>query len=146
IDIVIAESYKALLVTSGSSQGVLNALSRTPFYDRVIAEATGYDECPPLCREGTEASTNNLFASTADLWATADSLGLNGRQDLHGMAFYPEAPAGGVPVETVHIDFQLDYNVVEWRYDAAAGHYTRWIDTETPGELAPHTDLVNGEA
>lgn len=145
IDIVLAESYDALLVTSGSSAGVLNALSRTNFYDRVIAEATGYDECPPLCREGAEASTNNLFASTADLWATASSLGLNSRQSLNGMAFDPEPPPGGSPVNTVHIDFAVDYNVAEWRYDAAEGRYARWVDTDTAGQLAPHTDAVNGQ-
>ncbi len=145
IDIVLAESYDAMLVTSGSSQGVLNALARTPFYDRVIAEATGYDECPPLCRVGTEASTNNLFASTADLWATADGLGLNGRQTLDGMAFFAEPPPGGTPVETVHIDFQQNYAITEWRYDAAAGRYARWMDTDVQGELAPQTDAVNGQ-
>jgi hypothetical protein len=144
IDIVLAESYDALLVTSGTSAGVLNALSRTAFYDRVIAEATGYDECPPLCREGVEASTNNLFASTADLWATAGSLGLNGRQNLDGMAFFPEPPAGGTPVGLAHIDFQLNNNVTEWRYDPATGRYNRWVDTEAAGELAPQIDAVNG--
>lgn len=145
IDIVLAESYDALLVTSGSSQGVLNALARTPFYDRVIAEATGYDECPPLCREGTEASTNNLFTSTSDLWATADQLGLNGRQPLDGMAFFEEPPAGGAPAATVHVDFQLDYNVVEWRYDAATGRYARWVDSDVVGTLVEHLDAVNGQ-
>ncbi len=145
IDLVLAESYKAMLVTSGSSQGVLNALARTKFYDRVIAEATGYDTCPPLCREGTQASTNNLFASTADLWHTADGLGLNGRQDLHGMAFFPQAPAGGTPVDTIHLDFQKDNNVVEWRYDAGSGRYARWMDSDTVGELVPQTDALNGQ-
>lgn len=144
IDIVLAESYDALLVTSGSSQGVLNSLSRTNFYDRVIAEATGYNECPPLCREGTDASTNNLFASTTDLWATADSLGLNGRQTLDGMSFFADAPAGGTPVTTVHVDFQVDANVAEWRYDAATGRYARWMDTEVVGDLAPQTDALDG--
>lgn len=145
IDIVLAESYRAMLVTSGSSQGVLNALARTNFYDRVIAEATGYDECPPLCREGAEASTNNLFTSTTDLWNTTDQLGLNSRQDLHGMAFFPEPPAGGAPATTVHVDFQLDYNVVEWRYDEAARRYTRWVDTDVVDELGAHIDAVNGQ-
>jgi hypothetical protein len=144
LDLVLAESYDAMLVTSGSSAGVLNALSRTPFYDRVIAEATGYDECPPLCREGTEASTNNLFASTTDVWSTASSLGLNGRQALDGMAFAPLPPPGGMPVATVHIDFQPNYNIAEWRFDAASGRYLRWMDTET-AELAPQTDAINGQ-
>jgi hypothetical protein len=145
IDLVLAEAYQAMLVTSGSSQGVLNALSRTPFFGRVIAEATGFNKCPPLCREGDQASTNNLFTSTTDLWATSTELGLNGRQNLRGMVFFPEAPAGGTAAPTIHIDFQLNSNIVEWRYDAAAGRYARWVDTEVPTELAAHTDAVNGQ-
>ncbi len=145
IDLVLTESYKAMLITSGSSQGVLGALSQTPFFNRLIAEATGFNKCPPLCREGTEASTNNLFASTADLWKTTDSLGLNGRQNLPGMAFFPTPPAAGQPATTVHVDFQVGQNTTEWRYDAASGRYARFVDTDVAGQLGPHTDAVNGQ-
>lgn len=146
IDIPLAQSYKAVLVTSGSSQGTLDRLAKTDFYDRVIAEATGFTECPPLCREEDASQTaDKLFASTKDLWDTTTSLGLNTRQDLHGMAFFPDPPAGGVPATTLHINFHLDDNVVEWRYDPATGRYARWVDTATVGELAEHTDAVNGQ-
>jgi hypothetical protein len=145
IDLVLTESYKAMLITSGSSAGVLGALSKTPFYNRLIAEATGFNKCPPLCREGTQASTNNLFASTADLWKTTDTLGLNGRQSLPGMAFFPTVPAGGKPATTIHVDFQVNENSNEWRYDAASGRYSRWVDSDTAGQLVPHTDAVNGQ-
>jgi len=145
IDLVLTESYKAMLVTSGSSQGVLTAISKTPFFNRLIAEATGFNKCPPLCREGTDPSTNNLFASTADLWKTTDTLGLNGKQDLHGMAFAPAAPANGKPATTVHIDFQLNENTAEWRYDQASGRYARFVDTDVAGTLAPHTDAVTNQ-
>ena len=146
IDIPLAQSYKAVLVTSGSSQGTLDRLAKTDFYDRVIAEATGYTECPPLCREeDASQTTDKLFASTKDLWDTTTSLGLNARQDLHGMAFFPDPPAGGAPARTIHLNFHLDDNVTEWRYDPATGRYARWVDTATPGELTSHTDAVNGQ-
>jgi hypothetical protein len=145
IDLVLTEAYQAMLVSSGSSQGVLNALSRTPFFGRVIAEATGFNKCPPLCREGNEPTTNNLFASTADLWATTTELGLNGRQNLHGMAFFPDAPAGGVPANTINVIFHTDASISEWRYDSATGRYARWVDTGVVGQLDPHTDAVNGD-
>ena len=145
IDIVLAESYKAMLVTSGSSEGTLKRLSLASFYDRVIAEATGYNECPPLCREeGADLSSDKLFASTGDLWQVTQNLGINTRQDLHGMAFFPTPPAGGAPGTTIHLDFQTDNNVVEWRYDPATMRYARWVDTLNVGELAPHADLLNG--
>jgi hypothetical protein len=146
IDIPLAESYKAVLVTSGSSQGTLDRLARSDFYDRVIAEATGYNECPPLCREeDASQTTDKLFTSTKDIWDAATGLGLNTRQDLHGMAFFPEPPEGGAAAATVHINFHQENNVVEWRYDPAAGRYARWVDTATAGELAAHTDAVSNQ-
>jgi hypothetical protein len=146
IDIVLAQSYKAMLVTSGSSEGTLKRLSLSDFYDRVIAEATGYNECPPLCREeGADLTTDKLFANTQDLWDVTQNLGINTAQDLHGMAFFDKAPAGGAPATTLHLNFHLDDNVTEWRYDTASGRYARWVDTATTGELAPHTDLNTGE-
>ena len=143
IDTVLGEAYHAMLVTSGSGQGTLERLYRTNFANRIIAEATGYNECPPLCREGPAESTDNLFASTAEVWAIATQLGLNERQELRGMAFFPMPPGGGQPAATIHIDFQLNYNIVEWRYDTATGLYVRWVDTDVEGELAPHTDALN---
>jgi hypothetical protein len=145
IDTVIGEAYQAMLVTSGSSEGTLRRLSKTNFYDRVIAEATGYNHCPPLCRLGDQPSTNNLFASTQDLWQTTTDLGRNARQNLHGMAFSLEPPSGGVPGTTIHIDFHPDINIAEWRYEAATNRYARWVDTATVGELAAHTDAVNDQ-
>src|SRR4029077_10322240 len=41
IDLVLTESYKSMLITSGSSQGVLTALSKTPFFNRLIGSAPG---------------------------------------------------------------------------------------------------------
>jgi hypothetical protein len=145
IDLVLTEAYQAMLVSSGSSQGVLDALSRTPFFGRVIAEATGFNKCPPLCREGAAPSTDNLFTTTADLWATTTELGLNGRQNLHGMAFFPDAPAGGAAATTVHVDFHVNSSIAEWRYDAASSRYARWVDTGVDGELAPQADAVTGQ-
>ena len=146
IDIVLAQSYKAMLVTSGSSEGTLKRLALSDFYDRVIAEATGYTDCPPLCREqGADLTTDKLFANTQDLWAVTENLGINTRQDLHGMAFAATPPVGGTSATTIHINFHLDNNVVEWRYDAASNRYARWVDTATPSELALHTDANTAE-
>jgi len=146
IDIVLSQSYKLMLVTSGSSQGVLDELAKTDFYNRVIAEATGYTKCPPLCREeGAELTTDKLFASTKDLWQITSDLGLNTAQNLHGLAFAPEAPAGGQTANTVRLVFHSEVNVAEWRYDAASKRYARWVDTATPNELAPHTDALNDQ-
>ncbi len=146
IDKVLMESYGALLVTSGTSEGTLAAMRRTDYYHRVIAEATGYNDCPPLCREGEAASTDNLFGRTEELWQLSAALGLDQAQDLRGLAFAPEPPPGGQPAATLRLEFLKDFNVTEWRFDPVAGRYARWVDTANiaAGELAPHLDRVDG--
>jgi hypothetical protein len=147
IDAILGDAYQAMLVASGSSTGTMNRLRENDdLYRRVIAEATGYADCPLLCREEPASeTTDKLFTSPAALWDLAAELGLNGRQDLSGFAFDAEPPSGGVPVTTVHIDFQLNNTVAEYRYDADAHTYARWIDTPSLPELAPHVDALNGQ-
>lgn len=146
IDALLGEAYQAMLVASGSSPGTLKRLAETDFYDRVIAEATGYDRCPPLCREASaEVTTDKLYTDTQALWQLADELGLNGRQTLEGFVFSAEPPGDAVSAETIRIDFQADNTVVEWRFDPQTQSYARWVDTADLPELAPHTDAVNGQ-
>lgn len=146
IDTILGEAYQAMLVASGSSQGTLDRLRETDFYERVIAEATGYDECPILCREeDRSATTDKLFTSPEALWELTTELGLNGRQNLKGFAFDSEPPAGGEEAISLRLDFQLGNTVTEWRYDPQAGRYARWVDTAELPTLAPHVDALSGQ-
>jgi hypothetical protein len=146
IDAILGEAYQAMLVASGSSQGTLDRLRETDFYERVIAEATGYDECPILCREeDRSATTDKLFTSPEALWGLTTGLGLNGRQNLRGFAFDPEPPVGGEQAVTLRLDFQLNNTVAEWRYDPQAGRYARRVDTAELPALAPHVDAINNQ-
>ncbi|MGH2521511.1 MAG: DUF3048 domain-containing protein [Anaerolineales bacterium] len=146
IDTILGEAYQAMLVASGSSQGTLDRLRETDFYNRVIAEATGYTECPILCREEAKSvTTDKLFTSPAALWQLATELKLNGRQNLAGFAFDPLPPPGGVDATTIHLDFQLNNTVTEWRYDAATQTYARWVDAAALPELAAHTDALTNQ-
>lgn len=145
VDATLGEAYQAMLVASGSSQGVFNRLRKTDFFNRVIAEATGYT-CPILCREESESvTTNKLFTSAPQLWQLTTKLGLNGRQSLAGFVFDPQPKPGGVAATTVHIDFQFDNTVVEWRYEPVTQTYSRWVDTAHLPDLAPHTDAATGQ-
>lgn len=144
IDTVIPEMYKAVLVTSGSSAGTMLNLRRTNFYNRVISEETGY-KCPPLCRPSNAITdTNQLFASTADVWAAAAQKGLSTRQTLEGLVFDAQPPAGGAPIGTVAVDNSA-FARVEWRYDPAAGVYTRWQEKDET-TLEPHVDALTNRA
>lgn len=144
IDTVIPDMYRAMLVTSGSSTGTMLNLRRTNFYDRVVSEETGY-QCPPLCRPSNAITdTNQLFASTADVWAAAAQKGLNQRQTLEGLAFDAQAPTGGTAINTVAVDNSA-FARVEWRYDAATGVYTRWQEKDET-TLEPHVDALTNRA
>lgn len=147
IDAHLGEAYRAMLVASGSSTGTMNRLrEHEELFKRVIAEATGYGGCPVLCREeSASVTTNKLFTSPAALWQLADELKLNGPQDLSGFAFDAMPPAGGTPITTVQIDFQLNNTLSQYRYDPATGLYARWVDTNALPELAPHVDTLTGE-
>ena len=150
IDIHLGYAYGAMIVASGSSTGTLNRFRDAGLYERVIAEATGYQGCPVLCREAAvTATTNNLYTNAPALWDLTTQLGLNERQDLRGFKFAGPAPAGGEAATTAHIDFQLGNTITEWRYNADTNRYARWIDTpDTTADapnLAPHVDTANTE-
>ena len=145
IDTYLGQAYQAMLVGQGTSAGVLDRLRHTDFYNRFIAEESGYRGCPIMCREESGAvSSDKLFTSAPALWDLEVKLGLSGRQDLSGFTFDPQPPAGGQPASTVHLDFQLDNNVVEWRYDATAQDYARWVDGANLPQLDPHLDASTG--
>jgi hypothetical protein len=146
LDVILMDAYQALLVTSGSSTGTLNRLRDDPErFGRVVAEATNYDYCPVLCREESAAvSTNRLFAGPAAIWEVAAQRALAGPPTFSGYRF-SDAPANpGLGITTVHLDFQINNTVAEWRYDASSGLYDRWIDTDVQGELSPHRDALTG--
>jgi hypothetical protein len=146
VDTILGEAYQAMLVASGSSQGTLDRLKETNFYNRVIAEATGYKECPILCREAPKTeTTDKLFTDPAALWELTTKLGLNGRQNLEGFVFDGQPPASGVQANTIHLDFQLNNSVTEWRYDPVNQTYARWVDTANLPTLDPHVDALTGQ-
>lgn len=147
IDAILGDAYQAILVTSGSSTGTMNRLrSNAELYAHLVAEATGYTDCPVLCREESAAvTTNKLFTSPPELWKLAQAKNFGPPQDLTGFVFSAETPSGGTPIHTVHLDFQRNSTVAEWRYDAASGQYARWVDTANLPELAPHVDTLNGQ-
>jgi len=147
IDGLIADAYQALLVASGSSTGTMSRLRENEdLYPRIIAEYTGYSECPLLCREeDASLTTNKLFTSPAALWQLAEEKQFGPPQNFAGYPFAAGTPASGTPITTIHLDWQLNNTVAEWRYDAASGQYTRWVDTANLPELAPHVDTLTGQ-
>jgi hypothetical protein len=144
IDTEVAPIFQSLLVTSGSSLGTMGHLRASPWFAgdnlwRLVSEETHYI-CPPLCRE-TPDDTNTLFANTDALRAATTTHGSNIRADLSGWAFSSAAPAGGVPVTEVLVDFSSAAHV-SWRYNAVSSRYARWQEKDASGELVSHFDAL----
>jgi len=94
---------------------------------------------------------NHLMVSTSALSQFITNKGVeNGRQNLDGMSFQMEPPAGGQPVsEFVNWWSGAIYN--RWQYDPALGKYLRFQETETDTtggqntQYAQMTDRLTGE-
>ncbi len=138
IDTIIPEMFKAALVASGSSTGVVQRLSYKDWFDVIVSERTGY-ACPPLCRETED--TNSLYSSTAAIHQALRDKGIDDSvQPQRGVAFLNAPPAGGVPGTTIRVDFSGEAHS-EWRYNAVSGKYERWSDTSAT-EMQAHFDAL----
>jgi len=137
IDLEIPAMYKAALAFSGASAGVKQKIRESDFFERAISPDFGVG-APVFVRiPNGKPIEHTMFTSTEALWKELDKRGLNGRQELKGMAFMQAAPPGGQPATEITIAYRA--TTALWRYDAASGRYLRWNDG------APHTDALTGE-
>lgn len=121
IDAHLVRGYKAIFAFGSADVAVLPRFYNSEFADRLVVEGSS----TPLTRNGYSF----LMANTADLTTYASSKGIaNGRQNLDGMFFKLEAPAGGQPASQVIIRYSRSiYN--RWDYDPTSGKYLRFSDT-----------------
>ncbi len=90
--------------------------------------------CPAICDDGRNIVTS-VFANSEALTELSTQRGVDNHQyTLDGMAFDPEAPAGGVPgLDALILYSNLDRG--EWRYDERSGKYLRWIEDAESADL-----------
>jgi hypothetical protein len=143
IDLEIPAMYKSLMAFSGTSAGLYPKFLNADFYDREFCYGWGlhseaFYRDTELRAQGIPIE-HTLFADPAKIWAIADKLGINQRQDLQGLTFAREVPAGGQPATHIHIPFPSRDMVVDYYYDAASGAYLRWDAGD------PHLDAASGE-
>jgi hypothetical protein len=152
IDTELAPMFGAMLVTSGSSIGTMTHLRSNPWFLgadvwRLVSEETSYG-CPALCRQQsiytTTVDTNSLFVYPDVLRQTVAAHTGNTALPQSGFAFAGATPAGGVPVDTVTIDFSSAAHVA-YHYDVEAGTYTRWQENDPSGEMAEHLDALTNQ-
>ncbi len=142
----IVRMYKAIFAFGGADRRVLARLFNADYANRLVLE--GSDAYPALMRLDPNGF-NYLIANTAEIGRYAASKGVdNVRQNLEGMTFQFQPPAGGKPGVQIFNRYSISaYN--RWDYDPASGRYLRSQDTQedTTGQdeaYAPLTDRLNG--
>jgi hypothetical protein len=146
IDVHLTRAYDAVFAFGLAFEKVLNRLYSSEFADRLVVE--GGDS--PFFRY-EPAGNNHLMVSTAELSAYITQKGVeNGRQNLDGMFFQSDPPAGGEAAGQFVVRYSgAIYN--RWQYDATLEQYLRFSDTANDpyggqGEqYAQSTDRLTGE-
>jgi len=120
-------------------------------YSKIINQLGGLvisgDHCPAICSDGPLTETSR-FANTSELskFYGAKASSSNTKQNLDGMIFDSEIPAGGADGHEVTMRYGKN-NEAQWKYDAASGTYFRWIDSVNANNemtLIPLVDKLNG--
>jgi len=124
-DAYVVRGYKAIFVFGGAYVVEMDKYERSDFSNRLITQIT---QNTPLYRYDPNGY-DHLMGNTADLTAFASSKGIeNGRQNLDGMSFKLESPAGGQPGMQVIVRYSGSiYN--RWDFDTSTGKYLRFSDT-----------------
>jgi Protein of unknown function (DUF3048) N-terminal domain/Protein of unknown function (DUF3048) C-terminal domain len=137
VDGQLVKMYNGILAFVGGDPFVLGRVIGTIGSSRAFSQSPS--TCPAICREGN-GNVNSVFADTMQLTDLAQS---QGAQDLNGMVFARQAPAGGVPGTKVHIQFSNGARA-EWRWNSDLGAYQRWSEDFVDGQIVmePLTDRV----
>ncbi len=143
----IVSMYKSILAFGGADSRIINRYLSSDYANRLVFEGSG--NCPPMCRIDPNG-LNFLVTNTQELSNFMTTKGLeNGRQNLNGMTFNSEIPAGGQTVEQILVRFSISaYN--RWDYDATSGRYLRFQDAQEASDFAsevytPLTDQLTGQ-
>jgi Protein of unknown function (DUF3048) N-terminal domain/Protein of unknown function (DUF3048) C-terminal domain len=145
LDGQLVRGYKAVFAFGSAYEKVLNRLFGSEFADRLVLEGQN----SPLYRYDP-SGYDYLMVDTAKLSDFITQKGVeNGRQNLDGMFFQPDAPAGQT-ADQFFVRFSAAiYN--NWQYDASMGKYLRFSDTASDfnggqdEKYAQVTDRLTGQ-
>ena len=139
----VMRMYNGIFVFGWADDPVLEFFFAPDIKPHLLVERP--DNCPPLCRIGSDDAYNNLFADTSQIGEyLAYRRTNNDRQDLYGLKFDLDPPKSGNPGEK----FFLKYSVVSyhyWEYDPVRGRYLRYqeIDDATDGKEESYGPLMD---
>jgi hypothetical protein len=146
-DVNIIPMYKSAFVFGSAWSLVLNRLFSQDFANRLFIEGSWTQ---PAVFRYKVGGNNYLMTNTALIGKVLQTYGAtNDRQNLDGMFFMAQTPAGGSPANTVYTRYSAAiYN--RWDYDPTTGKYKRFSDTQNAGTIetetyAPLVDRATGE-
>jgi hypothetical protein len=143
--------YKSIFAYGSADQTINDRLLNAEYSDRLVLEGGRRTICPPsatapLCRFDPQGY-DFLLGGTSEIHEFVQSQDVDdSRQDLEGMWFMLEAPAGGEDGSQVTVRYSSD-DYTRWEYNLARQEYLRYQDNvfDTGGgeEYAPLLDRNN---
>jgi len=141
MDLELPAMYSAVFANSGFSNGLVALFRDSDLYpDWVVSDSLPETIQPrPFFRDHSRdvPLEHTMFTSPALVREWARERGIEGRQELEGMAFSEEPPEGGTPATILTIPWRGQDT--EWQYDEESARYLRWSDG------AVHRDALTGE-
>lgn len=146
VDRWLVGMYKGILGMYYAYEPVYNAIINQ-LGGRVITGDHCDDKYKAICSDGPNTETSH-FANTSELskYYSSKTSATNTRQNLDGMTFDSDVPAGGADGHEVTMRYGKN-NEGQWKYDEATGKYLRFIDSldaNNQMQMIPLVDRVNG--
>lgn len=150
-DHYLIRMYKSIFAYGSADRTINDRLLNAEYSDRLVLEGGRRTVCPPnpaapLCRFDPQGY-DLLLGGTTEIHEFVRSQGVDDeRQDLDGMWFTLEPPAGGEAGTVVSIRYSSD-DYSRWEYNIARHKYLRYQDNayDTGGgeEYAPLLDRLS---
>jgi len=145
----LIRAYKGIFTFAYADDRLIDFWSGSDIEPFLIFE--GKNNCPPMCRIGSEKDYNTLFTDTALLGEYAASRGIDqARQDLNGLRFEANSKIleSGAPALRLEIRFSPE-SYHYWEYFPGLRRYLRWQDVERRSReseiFEPLVDSLTGE-
>jgi hypothetical protein len=152
-DDIFIRMFKSIFVYGGADEHIDQRFLNADYANRLMRGGFDAPPCPPTAANPMctfePNGRHNLVASMPGLRDVATQKGINnGRQNLDGMTFQPNPPAGGKTGTQLYVRYSGD-NYNRWDFDATTRRYMLFQDDvydQGQGEkYAPLIDSVSNK-